>query len=137
MSRRATHVRAGLATTVAGIAGIAAAAHQGAALLLLDGATRASHVLAGVGMALACGYVGARLPDWIEPARTPHHRGFWHSKALGGALMLLACLLAQGSVWEEATPRAFLLRASSLFLVVGYLSHLVLDLFSKQGLPRY
>ena len=135
MSRRATHVRAGLATTVAGIAGIAAAAHRGAALLLLDGATRAS-VLAGVGMALACGYVGARLPDWIEPARTPHHRGFWHSKALGGTLMLLACLLAQGSVWEEATPRAFFWRMGSLFLIAGYLSHLGLDLLTKRGLPR-
>jgi membrane-bound metal-dependent hydrolase YbcI (DUF457 family) len=88
-------------------------------------------------MALACGYVGARLPDWIEPARTPHHRGFWHSKALGAGLVLVACLLAQGSVWGEATPQAFFLRVGGLFLAAGYLSHLSLDLLSSRGLPRY
>jgi len=79
-----------------------------------------------------------RAPAGLD--RTGAHAappGFWHSKALGAGLVLAACLLAQGSVWEEATPRAFLLRTSSLFLVVGYLSHLTLDLLTKRGLPRH
>jgi len=105
------------------MAGIAAAMARGATFPLLDGATRAFQVLAG-----------ARLPDLLEPARTPHHRAFWHSKALGAGLALLACLLAQGSVWGDATPRAFFKRVGALFLIAGYLGHLALDLLTKRGL---
>jgi len=89
-----------------------------------------------MGLALACGWVGARLPDWIEPARTPHHRGFWHSKALGGALLLLSGLLAGGVVLGRSHPVIFLVRIAALFLGVGYLTHLGLDVLSDYGLPR-
>jgi hypothetical protein len=136
MSRRRTHARAGFVGTAATLVGIAIAGHQDPSLPVLAGATQLYHFAAGMGLALACGWAGARLPDWIEPARTPHHRGFWHSKALGGALLVLSGLLAGGVILGQSRPVIFLVRIAALFLAVGYITHLGLDVLSQYGLPR-
>lgn len=136
MSRRQTHARAGFVGTAATLIGIAVAGHQNPSLPVLAGATQLYHFAAGMGLALACGWVGARLPDWIEPAHTPHHRGSWHSKALGGALLVLSGLLVGGFILGQSRSVFFLVRIAALFLAGGYLTHLGLDVLSDYGLPR-
>lgn len=136
MSNRQTHVRVGVAGTAAVLLGIVALGLKDPSLTVLAGASRTYHLAVGIGLALACGWVGARLPDWIESARTPHHRGFWHSKTLAGILLVLSGLLVGGILLDQAHPEIFLLRTAALFVAVGYLSHLGLDLLTSYGLPR-
>jgi membrane-bound metal-dependent hydrolase YbcI (DUF457 family) len=111
------------------------AIRQYPSLPILDGAMRAYHLLVGIVVALAAGWLGAQLPDLIEPARSPHHRGFWHSKLVTVALLTGGVLLASGYVLGGTSPKAFILRTALLFLIVGYASHLGVDHFSTRGLP--
>jgi len=136
MSKRQTHVRVGFAGTAAVLLGIVALGLEDPSLPVLAGASQAYHLAIGIGLALACGWVGARLPDWIESARTPHHRGFWHSKTLAGMLLVLSGLLAGGFLLDQARLEVFIFRTTALFLSVGYLTHLGLDLLTSYGLPR-
>ena len=136
MSNRRAHAQAGLAGAAVSVIGIAIAASQVPSLPVLAGALRPRHLVVGTGFALACGWVGARLPDWIEPPRSPRHRGFWHSKTLAGMLLVLSGLLAGGFLLDQARPEVFIFRTAALFLSVGYLTHLGLDLLTSYGLPR-
>jgi inner membrane protein len=64
--------------------------------------------------------IGAAVPDILEPADSPSHRGFAHSYAvLGGSL--------RGSIGEINPILALLL--------AGYASHLVLDASTPASLP--
>ena len=137
MSKRQTHVRVGLAGTTMILLGIVALGLKDSSLPVLAGASQALHLAVGIGIALACGWVGARLPDWIEPARSPHHRGFWHSKTLATALLVVSTLIITGHFLDGARPAVFFVRIAALFMTVGYLTHLALDLLSTHGLPRF
>lgn len=136
MSRRRTHVRAGVIAAAVGLVCIGLAARWNPSIPVLAGAMRTYHLFAGGVVALGAGWFGARIPDLIEPARLPRHRGFWHSKLVAGVLLVGAALLAGGYLLSGATPMAFLLRTAFLFLIIGYASHLVLDHFSSWGLPN-
>lgn len=80
---------------------------------------------------IAVGTAGALLPDLIEPAITPNHRGFAHSVAVGAALIRFATdrCGAQNRAWDEFRK---MLCASA---TAGYLSHLVADGCTARSLP--
>jgi len=77
----------------------------------------------------ALGTLAAALPDLIEPAHHPRHRGFAHSMATGTA----AVYLLQSDWLNRACDPvlADMLRP----LLVGYLSHLGADSETPMGLP--
>ena len=105
------------------------------------------------------GLVGGCIPDWLEPATSPRHRQSAHSFIAGGSVYGLCAaahkaetycldwaveLSKRAEVETDAVKRTFLLLTASTlrfigsFLVggaVGYVSHLVLDLFTPAGLP--
>jgi len=106
------------------------------------------------------GRLGARVPDWLEPATSPNHRGVMHSAAVGtglGVVLHRAC-----SSWEqwarskadefEAKRQAsddplmnfvYLVAEYALRIgvgvpagmVAGYLSHLALDMTTPKSIP--
>jgi len=106
------------------------------------------------------GYWGSRFPDLIEPASSPWHRDVAHSAIMGG---ILASSFGQLGRWEihcrrqaahhreqglhpGAEPQSTiwhtlaewfwrLLAGLAAGLLSGYISHLVLDGFTRQGLP--
>lgn len=76
-----------------------------------------------LGTAVVGGFAGL-LPDLLEPAFCPRHRGLCHSLAL---MALLVWLLRR----TPGAPEDALARAA----LVGYLSHLGADLSTPMGLP--
>jgi len=68
--------------------------------------------LLGIGI----GSIGGTLPDILEPATWPGHRGAWHY--IGGILSLFPALALRNS-----TDIGFLVGC----LCVGYFSHFLLD----------
>ena len=107
MSRRRTHVRAGVLAAAAGLVCIGLAARWNASIPVLAGAIRTYHLFAGDVVALGAKWCGARIPDLIEPAHSPRHRGFWHSKLVAGVLFIGAVLLAGGYALGGSIPMAF------------------------------
>ncbi len=102
--------------------------------------------------------VGARLPDVMEPALSPNHRGVAHSVAAGvgvGVLMRArhharclelalecdrraAALQRDSPQWgaEVRGARLWRLAAAALLgLLAGYASHLVMDGATPRSLP--
>ena len=77
-------------------------------------------VWASVGVAAAC------VPDLLEPAISPNHRGFFHSFALLAVLLWYVFVLTAGT-----------LSASALCMIaaLGYVSHLLADGFTPRSLP--
>ncbi|MCU0642543.1 MAG: metal-dependent hydrolase [archaeon] len=74
-------------------------------------------------------FVGALMPDWIEPAKSYTHRSFFHSKKTLLALAIaLALTLLIGMMWN------WMFYVS--FFITGYISHLLLDWTTKMGLPN-
>lgn len=105
------------------------------------------------------GFVGGKIPDLIEPASHPNHRGVAHSLTVGGGTVLA---FARAPSWEqrlrdaanrmrnerletEGVGRSMLLWLAEVFLRVltgfltglgaGYVSHLALDGCTPRGLP--
>jgi membrane-bound metal-dependent hydrolase YbcI (DUF457 family) len=74
------------------------------------------------------GGTAASLPDLLEPASNPNHRGFFHSFAFA-ALILCAILGEPSSKLREKFGHLPLLTGFS------YLSHLALDIITPMGLP--
>jgi len=73
----------------------------------------------GLGHVAICA-IGAMVPDIIEPADSPNHRGFFHSVA-AGALAIYATKRVLGYNTRRETQRLIFLLAS------GYLSYLAAD----------
>jgi membrane-bound metal-dependent hydrolase YbcI (DUF457 family) len=74
------------------------------------------------------GVLGACLPDWLEPATSPHHRAFFHSFTVLAAILWSLLVLSAGTV-----------SAVGLFFAagIGYASHLLLDGCSRRSLPWF
>lgn len=88
--------------------------------------------------------VGSVVPDWIEPARDPNHRGFFHS--LFGLVIVILFIghppfyegvgdfistqigAGAGEIYYTLLPLIF-------WLLLGYILHLIADLFTPRGLP--
>ncbi len=82
----------------------------------------------GMVRSAALGAAGGLLPDWLEPALDPNHRGLFHSTA---GLLLELYLLWQASAVVATRPDTPEWRA----LLAGYSSHLVADARTPAGLP--
>ena len=78
---------------------------------------------------VGAGALGGMLPDILEPATNPRHRKFFHSQTFG--------LVVTGSAIGVAVQKNIDLDIKEALglLVVGYLSHLVLDAQTPAGLP--
>jgi len=73
--------------------------------------------------------LGASVPDVLEPADSPNHRKFFHSVSFQFlSSKILLGILQDSNVKPEIkniiTP-----------LIIGYSSHLLLDLSTPKGLP--
>ncbi|MDQ8184257.1 metal-dependent hydrolase [Pelagicoccus sp. SDUM812002] len=77
---------------------------------------------------IGLGILGGSLPDLLEPATSPNHRGFFHSLAFGAAVMAFV----YGEHSEEWDPE---LRKLARAFAKSYLSHLAADLTTPKGLP--
>lgn len=97
------------------------------------------------------GFIGGILPDIIEPATSPNHRGMAHSylAGIGGGTLLVSRMTS----WQESVRnRPFiefndpvLMALEELFrhfvagtiagFATGYLSHLALDSQTPRDLP--
>jgi membrane-bound metal-dependent hydrolase YbcI (DUF457 family) len=80
------------------------------------------------GFAAVGGVVAACLPDMLEPATSPRHRGFFHSVGCGGAVTFGAF----GKHSEDWEPEH---RMKVRSMALSYLSHLALDCRTPMGLP--
>lgn len=84
--------------------------------------------LVNVSMGSFGGYVGALLPDIMEPAYGPYHRKRMHSVKTG--LIIFGFILAVNLV----IPKNNMFRTLFDSVSVGYISHLLLDSRTKMGL---
>ena len=145
MPRRRTHTVVG--TALGGAAGLLTASG-------LPEEQRAIHVA----FAAFGGFIGGQLPDVIEPALSPNHRGAFHSVGALGLTGLAWLADWQGDCHARANGcdaragaahlteaqksderfKAFWWRALAGFsvgIIAGYASHLALDATSPRGLP--
>jgi len=106
------------------------------------------------------GYLGAKLPDILEPATNPNHRQFGHSFVFNGTMTVAGYAGAktldfQIKAWTEQIkhkisetqdPTTRLIWAALLFLVLfsggfvvglfaGYLSHVAADSMTPASIP--
>lgn len=84
-------------------------------------------VFAGIVAALAAG-----IPDYLEPATSPHHRQFCHSAVFATALVAVMKNLYE---WIPETAGEAILRDILLSIGFGYLAHLGADATTPAGLP--
>lgn len=100
------------------------------------------NVVASSGVGLATG----RLPDIIEPSfRNPNHRKFFHSYTFG-ALLFLGGIFIWNKIKErrkerDRTGAEISLQEIGLWIILitigAYLLHLLMDAFTKKGLPAF
>jgi membrane-bound metal-dependent hydrolase YbcI (DUF457 family) len=78
----------------------------------------------------AIGTIVGALPDILEPATSPRHRGFFHSVALFSSLMYLGYryFIKENITGGDAS-------AAMSALLAAYGSHLALDSCTPMGLP--
>jgi len=106
------------------------------------------------------GYIGGRLPDWVEPALHPGHRSVAHAVIpaggtlswMGSKLLSTQMLLREHAnrcrsrrktanddiesfLWWLAEVALRFMAGAVAGLVVGYTTHLVLDSVTPRGLP--
>jgi len=150
MSNRETHAIVG---ALAGGGFAAYRAHEQEQLQL-------DAILETIGGAIG-GYIGGRLPDVIEPASVPDHRGLAHSVTTGGAVLYIDYkIFGQWEQWFRSEAERYRIEREQRVLagpeelayslmetvlriaagaltgfVVGYLSHLMLDANTPRGLP--
>jgi membrane-bound metal-dependent hydrolase YbcI (DUF457 family) len=84
------------------------------------------------------GMIGGVLPDLLDPPISPNHRGFAHSFSLGILLgfgiekvykYIRNVEFNKNEVWFNIVLLII------MSLLIGYLSHLVLDVGTPKGLP--
>ena len=82
-----------------------------------------------LGLSIVGGLVGSMLPDALEPAFDPNHRGLAHSCVAGGTMVWgLVSLIRSDDV--SAREKVFLRS-----LLLGAASHLALDACTSKSLP--
>lgn len=83
----------------------------------------------GAAASTILGAAAGSLPDMIEPATSPQHRGLFHSASVGLGLTYLLRKAARSETLSREE------KLVSAILGLGYLSHLSLDSRTSQGLP--
>ena len=85
--------------------------------------------LFGAASSTVLGAAAGSLPDMIEPATNPQHRGLFHSTSVGVGLSYLLRKVAGSETLSREE------KLVSAIIGLGYLSHLSLDSRTSQGLP--
>jgi len=75
------------------------------------------------------GGIGGILPDVIEPATNPGHRGLFHSVIAAVIVVSALCAMWQYMEKHKKEPDW------GFVLGIGYTSHLALDMVTPMGLP--
>jgi membrane-bound metal-dependent hydrolase YbcI (DUF457 family) len=83
------------------------------------------------GVTFAACLIGSRIPDWIDSDRNPGHRGFGHS-LFSLILFMIVVLLASSQFVDQGLAALY-----AVALAAGYLSHLVLDFVTYEGVPWF
>ena len=83
------------------------------------------------GVTLVACLIGSKLPDWIDSDRKPGHRGFGHS-LLSLTIFALIALFISGYFVDQGLAILY-----AVALAAGYLSHLVLDFVTYEGVPWF
>ena len=144
MPRIKAHSQAGIATGVVAIPLIC---------WMLESKLSLGEKAAVIGTCL----LGSCLPDLLEPARSPCHRGLFHSVLVGVGLFAgLFQIIAMNSderavTWtsyneetvgwffgqpdSKTPPRLNVINILLIALIIGYLLHLVMDSTTPKGLP--
>lgn len=130
-----------------------------AALILSDGQSTPNQIAECVGGAVA-GCIFGRVPDWLDPPRSPNHRSLAHGVAPGTTLMgayvsqldSIQSFFRSHADRQDALAKQAQTTLSELWhyflellcrflagaaagVLGGYGSHLLLDGFSPQSLP--
>ena len=87
--------------------------------------------LLGAAASTGLGAVAGSLPDIIEPATSPRHRGLFHSTSVGVGLTYLLRKVARSETLSLEE------KLGLTIFGLGYLSHLRLDSQTSQGLPLF
>lgn len=77
--------------------------------------------------------IGSVLPDIIEPAKNKHHRKFFHSVLL--LMIILAFLIMTYNELIISGNFNNPILACYFFIGCGYVSHLLVDSITRNGLP--
>jgi membrane-bound metal-dependent hydrolase YbcI (DUF457 family) len=83
------------------------------------------------GVTLAACLIGSRIPDWIDSGDRPGHRGFGHS-LLSLTIFALIALFISGYFVDQDLALLY-----AIALAAGYLSHLLLDFVTYEGVPWF
>jgi membrane-bound metal-dependent hydrolase YbcI (DUF457 family) len=83
------------------------------------------------GVTLAVCLIGSRIPDWMDSDRNPGHRGFGHS-LLSLFIFALIALFISGYFVDQGLAVLY-----AVAFAAGYLSHLVLDFVTYEGVPWF
>jgi membrane-bound metal-dependent hydrolase YbcI (DUF457 family) len=83
------------------------------------------------GFTLAACLIGSRIPDWIDSGDRPGHRGFGHS-LLSLVLFTIVILLLSSQFVDQGLALLY-----AVALAAGYLSHLMLDFVTYEGVPWF
>jgi len=83
------------------------------------------------GVTLVACLIGSRIPDWIDSGDRPGHRGFGHS-LLSLVLFTIIALLTSSQFVYQGLAVLY-----AVALAAGYLSHLVLDFVTYEGVPWF
>jgi membrane-bound metal-dependent hydrolase YbcI (DUF457 family) len=83
------------------------------------------------GVTLAACLIGSRLPDWIDSGDRPGHRGLGHS-LLSLIIFTIIALLISSQFVDQGLAALY-----AVALAAGYLSHLVLDFVTYEGVPWF
>jgi membrane-bound metal-dependent hydrolase YbcI (DUF457 family) len=83
------------------------------------------------GFTLAACLIGSRIPDWIDSDRHPGHRSFGHS-LFSLIIFTIIALLISSLFVDQGLAVLY-----AVALAAGYLSHLVLDFMTYEGVPWF
>jgi membrane-bound metal-dependent hydrolase YbcI (DUF457 family) len=83
------------------------------------------------GVTLVACLIGSRIPDWIDSDRNPGHRGFGHS-LFSLILFTTVALFASSQFVDQGLAALY-----GVALAAGYLSHLMLDFVTYEGVPWF
>jgi hypothetical protein len=83
------------------------------------------------GFTLAVCLIGPRIPNWIDSGDRPGHRGFGHS-LFSLILFTIVALLVSSQLADQGLAVLY-----AVSLAAGYLSHLLLDFVTYEGVPWF
>ncbi|HYM00392.1 MAG TPA: metal-dependent hydrolase [Blastocatellia bacterium] len=87
--------------------------------------------LGGIALSGLGGFTAGCIPDIIEPALHPNHRGFFHSVTAAG---IVGYLGYRATDFDDLSDEV---RLTIRVLSAGYGSHLILDAATPKSLPSF